>query len=258
MLRLLLIFLVKISLYSFEKDIKIYIDKIESIHTKYCSGNFEFDFFSPDKIFKNELQNIENDVLMKYKRESIQYNYLNLLMSLVLCDVSYLINDPYKYNDLIQKLISNYNYAFKISLKGNIPSDYFRALGELAINLIPHDRSKLYSYFVNGKRHLEEALKIDGNNVKVFIPLAIFYTVRASNRDFYKVLLAKSYIERAKGINLNDRQKYLKELVKSSFLIRTNRRLEAAECVEKAKSIFPNGNMTVVVTEKLRKGNSLY
>ncbi|WP_330529200.1 hypothetical protein [Borreliella valaisiana] len=55
MLRLCLIFLVSVGLYSFEKDIKEYIDKIESIHTKYCSGNFEFDFFAPDKIFKNEL-----------------------------------------------------------------------------------------------------------------------------------------------------------------------------------------------------------
>ncbi|APR65430.1 hypothetical protein baBA2_000884 (plasmid) [Borrelia anserina] len=258
MLKLLLIFLVKISLYSFEKDIKIYIDKIESIHTKYCSGNFEFDFFAPDKIFKNELQKIENDVLIKYKRESVQYNYLNLLMSLVLCDVSYLINDPYKYNDLIQKLISNYNYAFEISFKKNIPSDYFRALGELAINLIPHDGSRLYSYFVNGKRHLEEALKRDGNNVRVFIPLSIFYTVRASNRDFYKVLLAKSYIDKAERVNLNDRQKYLLELVKSSFLIRINRRLEAAECLEKARAIFPNGNMAIFATEKLKKGNPFY
>lgn len=93
MLRALLIFLVNISLFSFEKEVKVYIDKIESVHTKYCSGNFEFDFFSPDKIFTNELQNIENVILMKYRRESIQYNYLNLLMSLVLCDVSYLIND---------------------------------------------------------------------------------------------------------------------------------------------------------------------
>lgn len=101
MLRLCFIFLVSVGLYSFEKGIKEYIDKIESIHTKYCSGNFEFDFFVPDKIFKNELQSIENNILMKYREESIQYNYLNLLISLVLCDVSYLINDPHKYNKVI-------------------------------------------------------------------------------------------------------------------------------------------------------------
>ncbi|WP_418456593.1 hypothetical protein [Borreliella lusitaniae] len=258
MLRLLLIFLVSINLYSFEEDLKAYIDKIESIHTKYCSGNFEFDFFAPEQIFKNELQSIENNILMKYKRESVQYNYLNLLMSLVLCDVSYLINDPYKYNDLIQKLIRNYNFAFKISLKDNVSSDYFRVLGELAINLIPHDRNRLYSYFVNAKRHLEESLKIDANNVKVFLPLSIFYTVRVSNKNFYKILLAKSYIDKAEGINLNDRQKYLKELVKSSFLIRTNRRLEAIECLKKARAIFPNGNMVVLAIEKLKEGNSFY
>ncbi|WP_424632670.1 hypothetical protein [Borreliella lusitaniae] len=258
MLRLLLIFLASISLYSFEEDLKVYIDQIENIHTKYFSGNFEFDFFAPDQIFKNELQSIENNILMKYKRESVQYNYLNLLMSLVLCDVSYLINDPSKYNDLIQKLIRNYNYAFKISLKENVSSDYFRVLGELAINLIPHDRNRLYSYFVNAKRHLEESLKIDANNVKVFLPLSIFYTVRVSNKNFYKILLAKSYIDKAEGINLNDRQKYLKELVKSSFLIRTNRRLEAIECLEKARAIFPNGNMVVLAIEKLKEGNSFY
>ncbi|AAC66120.1 hypothetical protein B1U23_05940 (plasmid) [Borreliella burgdorferi] len=259
MLRALLIFLVNISLFSFEKEVKVYIDKIESVHTKYCSGNFEFDFFSPDKIFTNELQNIENVILMKYRRESIQYNYLNLLMSLVLCDVSYLINDPHKYNDLIQKLIRNYNCALKISLEDdNVPADYFRALGELAINLIPHNRKGLYSYFVNAKRHLETALKIDGDNVKAFIPLSILYTVRVSNRDFYKILFAKSYIDRAEDSNLNDRQKYLKELVKSSFLIRTNRRLEAIECLKKATAIFPNGNMAVLAIEKLKEGNSFY
>ncbi len=195
---------------------------------------------------------------MKYKEESIQYNYLNLLMSLVLCDVSYLINDPHKYSELIQKLIRNYNCASKLSLEKNVPSDYFRALGELAINLIPHDGNRLYFYFVNAKRHLEEALKIDGNNVKVFIPLSIFYTVRVSNKDFYKILLAKSYIDKAEGINLGNRQKYLKELVKSSFLIRTNRRLEAIECLKKAKGIFPNGNMVVLAIEKLKEGNSFY
>ncbi|WP_330529081.1 hypothetical protein [Borreliella valaisiana] len=253
-----LIFLVNVGLYSFEKGIEEYINKIESIHTKYCSGNFEFDFFAPDKIFRNELQSIENNILMKYRRESIQYNYLNLLMSLVLCDVSYLINDPHKYNELIQKLICNYNCASKVSLEKNVPADYFRALGELAINLIPHDRNRLYFYFVNAKRHLEEALKIDVNNVKVFIPLSIFYTVRVSNRDFYKILLAKSYIDKAEGINLGNRQKYLKELVKSSFLIRTNRRLEAIECLKKAKAIFPNGNMVVLAIEKLKEGNSFY
>ncbi|QMU99810.1 hypothetical protein F0310_05175 (plasmid) [Borrelia sp. A-FGy1] len=258
MLNLLLVFLVNISLYSFERDLKAFIDKIESVHTKYCSGNFEFNFFAPDKIFKNELQNIENDILMKYKKESIQYNYLNLLISLVLCDVSYLINDPYKYNDLIQKLIINYDRAFKISLEENATSDYFRALGELAINLIPHDRSRLYFYFVNAKRHLENALKIDDNNVKVFIPLSIFYTVRVSNRDFYKILMAKNYIDKAEGVNLNDRQKYLKELVKSSFLIRTNRRLEAIECLKIARAIFPNGNMAVLAIEKLKEGNPFY
>ncbi|WP_215536075.1 hypothetical protein [Borreliella bavariensis] len=258
MLRLCLFFLVSVGLYSFEKGIKEYVDKIESIHTKYCSGNFEFDFFAPDKIFKNELQSIENNILMKYREESIQYNYLNLLISLVLCDVSYLINDPHKYNELIQKLIRNYNCASKLSLEKNVPSDYFRALGELAINLIPHDRNRLYFYFVNAKRHLEEALKTDGNNVKVFIPLSIFYTVRVSNKDFYKILLAKSYIDKAEGINLGNRQKYLKELVKSSFLIRTNRRLEAIECLKKAKAIFPNGNMVVLAIEKLKEGNSFY
>ncbi|WP_151060784.1 hypothetical protein [Borreliella turdi] len=258
MLKLLLIFLANISLFSFEKDVKAYIDKIESIHTKYCSGNFEFDFFAPDKIFKNELKSIENNILLKYRRESVQYNYLNLLMSLVLCDVSYLINDPHKYNDLIKKLIQNYNYAFKISLKENVPSDYFRALGELAINLIPHNRNRLYSYFVNAKRHLEESLKADSNNVKVFIPLSILYTVRASNRDFYKILLAKSYIDKAESSNLDSRRKYLKELIKSSFLIRINRRLEAIECLKKARAIFPNGNMAVLAIEKLKEGNSFY
>ncbi|WP_330529201.1 hypothetical protein [Borreliella valaisiana] len=176
---------------------------------------------------------------MKYREESIQYNYLNLLMSLVLCDVSYLINDPHKYNELIQKLIRNYNCASKLSLEKNVPSDYFRALEELAINLIPHYGNRLYFYFVNVKRHLEEALKIDGNNVKVFVPLSIFYTVRVSNKDFYKILLAKSYIDKSEGINLGNRQKYIKELVKSSFIICTNRRLEAIECLKKAKVIFP-------------------
>ncbi|WP_420025408.1 hypothetical protein [Borreliella valaisiana] len=259
MLRVCLIFLVNVGLYSFEKGIEEYIDKIESIHITYCSGNFEFDFFAPDKIFRNELQSVENNILMKYRRESIQYNYLNLLMSLVLCEVSYLINDPpHKYNELIQKLICNYNCASKLSLEKNFPADYFRALGELAINLIPHDRNRLYFYFVNAKRHLEEALKIDVNNVKVFIPLSIFYTVRVSNRDFYKILLAKSYIDKAEGINLGNRQKYLKELVKSSFLIRTNRRLEAIECLKKAKAIFPNGNMVVLAIEKLKEGNYFY
>ncbi|APS99313.1 hypothetical protein Bmayo_04680 (plasmid) [Borreliella mayonii] len=64
-------FLANISLFSFKKDVRLYIYKIESIHTEYCFGNFKFDFFAPDKIFKNKLQSIENNILIKYIRESV-------------------------------------------------------------------------------------------------------------------------------------------------------------------------------------------
>ncbi|WP_445436405.1 hypothetical protein [Candidatus Borreliella tachyglossi] len=57
---------------------------------------------------------------------------------------------------------------------------------------------------------------------------------------------------------MGDRYNYLREIIKSSFLVRTNRRIEAVDCLRAAIRIFPGGYLAVVAIEKLKEGKSFF
>ncbi|UGQ16581.1 MULTISPECIES: hypothetical protein [unclassified Borrelia] len=255
--KILLIFLASVvNLFGYE--LREYVDRIEDIHTNYYAGNFESSINKSVKGFINSLNQIEKDVLRKYGQHSIQYHYSNLLISLVLCDVAYVEDDSDERNSLITKIVNKYEVGFKASFNSDVFSDYFRALGELALNLISHDSPNFYSYVANGKRFLQKALAMDNENLKVNIPLALFYTASSTSRTFNNNLFAAHYLSIAEEIPLNNRQQYLKKIVKSSFLARINRRVEAMDCLKSAIKIFPNGYLAAIAIEQLKKGKSFF
>lgn len=254
----LLIFFISFNLFAFDDDVEKYIEKIEEIHTNYYSVELGIDFLNYAKILISSLSKIENNILFNYERSSLKFNYLNLLISLVFCDIAYLIDDVNEYKNLINKVLSTYKYSVKASFNFHEFSDYFRALGELALNLITHDSSNSYFYIVDGKRFLDKALIMDSQNYKVNLPLAIFYTSGVTNKTFSRNLFALYYLNRAEEVFMNKRQRYLKEIVKSSFLIRINRRVEAIDCLQSACKIFPNGYLTEIAFEKLKKGKPFF
>ncbi|WP_418905479.1 hypothetical protein QIA31_06030 (plasmid) [Borreliella turdi] len=251
----LFIFFISFSLFAFDNDIGKYIEKIEEIHTNYYSVELRGAVYNYAKILISSLSKIENNILSKYDRSSFKFNYLNLLISLVFCDIAYLIDDVNEYKNLINRVLLTYKHSIKASFNFlHEFSDYFRALGELALNLITHDSSNSYFYIVNGKRFLDKALIMDNQNYKVNLPLAMFYTSGVTNKTFSRNLFALYYFNRAEEVFMNKRQRYLKEIAKSSFFIRINRRVEAIDCLKSACKIFPNGYLTEIAFEKLKKG----
>nr|WKT13901.1 hypothetical protein LKV13_04630 [Borrelia sp. BU AG58] len=257
--KILLVFLVSTNLFGVENELRGHIERIEYIHTNYYAGEFNFSITRSVKEFTHSLNQVERDVLLKYGQDSIQYNYLSLLVSLVLCDIAYMEDDIDEHNNLIIRIVKNYDSGFKASYNAaDVFSDYFRALGELALNLISHDFSNFYSYVVNGKRFLQKALVMDSENFRVNIPLAIFYTARAGSKTFNNNLFAAHYLVAAEESPLNRRQQYLREIIKSSFLARINRRIEAMDCLNSAVKIFPNGYLASIAVEKLKKGKSFF
>ncbi|WP_418905009.1 hypothetical protein [Borreliella lusitaniae] len=254
----LLIFFISFNLFAFDNDVVKYMEKIEEIHTNYYSFGLRFDIFNYANILISSLSKIENNILSNYEKISLKFNYLNLLICLVFCDIAYLIDDVNEYRKLINKVLSVYRHSVKVSFNFNDFSDYFRALGELALNLIVHDSSNSYFYIVDGKRFLDKALILDNKNNKVNLPLAIFYTSGVTNKTFNRNLFALYYLNRAEEVFMNKRQKYLKEIVKSSFLTRINRRVEAIECLRSASKIFPNGHLAEIAFEKLKKGKPFF
>lgn len=62
-------------------------------------------------------------------------------------------------------MLNTYKYSVKASFNFHEFSDYFRALGGLALNLIVHDYFNSYFYIVNGKRFLDKALMMDDQNL---------------------------------------------------------------------------------------------
>ena len=254
--KVLLIFLVSLNLFGFENELREYVERIEHIHTNYYAGNFKVSIAKSVEEFIHALNQIEKDILLKYGHDSIQYNYLNLLISLVLCDIAYVVDDIDEHDNLIIRIVKNYDVGCKFSFNEDVFSDYFRALGELALNLISHDFSSFYSYVVNGKRFLQKALAMDGKNFRVNIPLAMFYTANATSKTFNNNLFAAHYLDKAEEIPLSSRQQYLREIIKSSFLARINRRVEAIDCLKTAVKIFPNGYLAAIAIEKLEKGTA--
>ncbi|WP_420025784.1 hypothetical protein [Borreliella valaisiana] len=254
----LLIFFISFNLFAFDNDVEKYIEKIEEIHTNYYSMGLKFDILNYSKILIFSLSKIENNILSNYEESSLKFNYLNLLISLVFCDIAYLIDDVDEYKNLINRVLNKYKYGVKVSFNFHEFSDYFRALGELALNLIVHDSSNSYFYIVDGKRFLDRALMMDNQNYKVNLPLAIFYTSGVTNKTFSRNFFALYYLNRAEEVFVNKRQRYLKEIVKSSFLIRNNRRVEAIDCLQSACKIFPNGHLAGIAFEKLKKGKPFF
>ncbi|AYE36700.1 hypothetical protein DB313_04505 [Borrelia turcica IST7] len=256
--KILLIFLVSVNLFGFENELRKYVERIEYIHTNYYAGNFKVSIAKSVEGFIYSLNQVEKDILLNYEHDSIQYNYLNLLISLVLCDIAYVIDDIDEHDNLIIRIVKNYDIGFKFSFNKGTFSDYFRVLGDLALNLISHDFSNFYSYVVNGKRFLQKALAMDGKNFRVNIPLAMFYTANATSKTFNNNLFAAHYLNRAEEIPLSSRQKYLREIIKSSFLARINRRVEAIDCLKSAVKIFPNSYLAAIAIEKLEKGKPFF
>ncbi|WP_445436404.1 hypothetical protein [Candidatus Borreliella tachyglossi] len=178
-LKFVLIFLISVNLIALENDLSeysAYMERIEDVATRYYAGNFALGVTKTIKAFLGTLLKIKASVAERYRSDSIQYHYLSLLISLTLCDISWLVDDLDERQHLMTKIRNNYDAGFKASFSEDVFSDYFRVLGELSLNLIVHDFSNLYSYVVNAKRFLEKALSMDKNNPRVNIPLALFYT----------------------------------------------------------------------------------
>lgn len=250
----LFIFFISFNLFALDNDVEKYIEKIEEIYTNYYSVSLRPNVFNHLKTLIASLVKIENNILSNYAKSSLKFNYLNVFISLVFCDIAYLIDDFNEYKNLINKVLSTYKHNVKAPFNFYEFYDYFRALGELALNLIAHDSSNSYFYIVDGKKCLDKALILDNQNYKINLPLAMFYTSGVTNKTFSRNLFALYYFNRAEEVFMNKKQRYLKEIAKSSFLIRINRRVEAIDCLKSACKVFPNGHLTEIAFEKLKKG----
>ncbi|WLN24671.1 MULTISPECIES: hypothetical protein [Borreliella] len=87
----LLIFFISFNLFAFDNAVEKYIEKIEEIYTNYYFMGLKFDILNYAKMLISSLSKIENNILSNYEESSLKFNYLNLLIYLVFCDIAYLI-----------------------------------------------------------------------------------------------------------------------------------------------------------------------
>ncbi|UGQ17630.1 hypothetical protein [Borrelia sp. RT1S] len=102
--KILLMFLASVGL--FGNELRVFIERIENIYTNYYAGNFTSSINKSVKEFTHSLKQVERDILLKYGQDSIQYNCLSLLISLVLCDIAYVEDDIDEHNNLIIRIVN--------------------------------------------------------------------------------------------------------------------------------------------------------
>ncbi|AWG43330.1 hypothetical protein CR532_04860 (plasmid) [Candidatus Borreliella tachyglossi] len=232
---------------------------VEAVHTRYYSGEFEYNTQDqPIKKFMQALQTIENNISLDYSKNSVEYLYLKLLIALVMCDIAHLSTSKSESELIIAKVTQTYEHGTQIQASPEVHPDYWRALGELALKLTIHDPLSAYFYTVNGKRYLDKALAIHPDNINLIIPFIIFHIKGVSNLTFNKIRITTNYLKIADQLPLNSRQNFIKEMAKSSLLVRTRKRLEGIAALKEALKIFPNSQLVPEAIEAIKQGNSFF